>query len=71
MSEPEIEQTPDAKRLQLKNWTCRTCGSMFSRSQDAERHWLDKHHAESHHHQHHGESHRRDEREGKPTGKRK
>jgi hypothetical protein len=55
--EPKIERTPDAKRLD--------CGSMPSRSQDARRHWLDKHH---------GESDRRgtgpeDEHQGKATGK--
>jgi hypothetical protein len=42
--EPKIERIPDAKRLQIKNWTCQDCGSMHSRSQDARRHWLDKHH---------------------------
>jgi hypothetical protein len=46
MSEARIEQTPDARRLQIKSWKCQECGSMHSRSQDAERHWLDKHHGE-------------------------
>jgi len=64
-SEPKIEHTPDAKRLQLKSWTCPTCGSMHSRSQDAKRHWLDKHHGES---DHRGAE---DKREGKAAGKRK
>jgi len=62
-SEPKIERTPDAKRLQLKSWTCQDCGSMHSRSQDARRHWLDKHH---------GEADRRaaeDKHEGKPKRK--
>ena len=45
-TEPKIERIADAKRLQIKSWTCRTCGSMHSRSQDAKRHWLDKHHGE-------------------------
>jgi len=67
MSEPRIEQTPDAKRLQLKNWTCQECGSMHSRSQDAERHWLDKHHRKS---GRRGTS-PDDEHEGKAAGKRK
>jgi len=66
-SEPKIEPITDAKRLQLKSWRCQECGSMHSRSQDARRHWLDKHH---------GESDRRgtgpeDEHKGKPAGKRK
>jgi hypothetical protein len=65
--EPKIERTADAKRLQLKSWTCQECGSMHSQSQDARRHWLDKHH---------GESDRRgtgpeDDHKGKPAGKRK
>jgi ribosomal protein L37AE/L43A len=46
-TEPKIERTADAKRLQVKCWTCQECGSMHSRSQDAKRHWLDKHHRES------------------------
>ena len=65
--EPKIERAADAKRLQLKSWTCQECGSMHSQSQDARRHWLDKHH---------GELDRRgtgpgDEHKGKPAGKRK
>jgi hypothetical protein len=63
--EPKIERTTDAKRLQIKSWTCQECGSMHSRSQDARRHWLDVHHGES---DHRGAE---DKREGKPTGKRK
>jgi hypothetical protein len=46
MAEAKIEHVPDAKRLQIKGWRCQECGSMHSRSQDAERHWLDKHHGE-------------------------
>ena len=45
--ESEIERTTDAKPLRLKSWKCQECGSMHSRSQDARRHWLDKHHSES------------------------
>ena len=65
--EPKIDRTPDAKRLQIKSWTCQDCGAMHSRSQDAKRHWLDKHH---------GEADRRgtgpeDEHQGKATGKRR
>ena len=45
--EPKIDRTPDAKRLQIKSWTCQDCGSMHSRSQDAKRHCLDKHHGEA------------------------
>jgi hypothetical protein len=47
MSEAKIERTPDAKRLQIKSWRCQVCGSMHGRSQDAERHWLGKHHGKS------------------------
>jgi hypothetical protein len=61
MSEAKIERTPDAKRLQIKSWRSQECGSMHGRSQDAERHWLDKHHGKS---DHRGG-------EGKPAGKRK
>ena len=32
-SEPKIERMADAKRLQIKSWTCQECGSMHSRSQ--------------------------------------
>ena len=64
-SEAKIERIADAKRLQIKSWTCQECGSMHSRSQDAKRHRLDKHHGES---DHRGAE---DKREGKPAGKRK
>ena len=47
------------------SWTCQTCGSMHSRSQDAKRHWLDKHHGES---DHRGAE---DKREGKAASKSK
>jgi len=38
---PRIEPTPNAKKLQLKSWTCKDCGSR--QKQDAELHWERKH----------------------------
>jgi hypothetical protein len=40
---PRIEPTPNAKKLQLKSWTCKDCGSRHSREHDAELHWRHKH----------------------------
>jgi hypothetical protein len=42
-AEPRIEPTPNAKKLQLKSWTCKECGSRHSRKHDAELHWRRKH----------------------------
>jgi len=39
----QIEPTPNAKKLQLKSWTCKDCGSRHSRKHDAELHWERKH----------------------------
>ena len=39
---PRIEQTANAKKRQLKSWTCRDCGSRHSRKHDAELHWKRK-----------------------------
>ncbi len=36
-AEHQIERTPDAKRLQIKSWTCKDCGSRHSRKHDAKR----------------------------------
>jgi hypothetical protein len=40
---PRIEPTPNAKKLQLKSWTCKDCGSRHSRKHDADLHWRQKH----------------------------
>jgi hypothetical protein len=42
-STQKIEPTANAKRLQLKSWTCRDCGSRHSRKHDAAQHWDNKH----------------------------
>jgi hypothetical protein len=40
---PRIDQPPNAKKRQLKSWTCRDRGSRHSRKHDAELHWKRKH----------------------------